>query len=272
MRRRILIIAIFLALGAVLSFAGGWAGVLWRVFFVRQYLIADEGTSQLGPWPVPVPDAWPRPDSLSVARGWAYERRVASAVTGFPGVEERVRRAVALEEWRAEIDRLNGLGISDPARLPAPPAFAPFDVFSFSSFRRRSGWPLRCMESRWRALEVSTPGVPGTSGTLADQFGEGWTARMYYERGIPWPTFVPTASGSTHFTLPLRPVWPEFAINTVFWAMAAFGFHRAPGVLRARARRRRGLCPNCAYPVGVSSVCTECGRPVRPVPSRTLGA
>jgi hypothetical protein len=38
----------------------------------------------------------------------------------------------------------------------------------------------------------------------------------------------------------------------------------APGSVRRRMRIRRGLCPACAYPVGQSDVCTECGRPVRP--------
>jgi hypothetical protein len=31
----------------------------------------------------------------------------------------------------------------------------------------------------------------------------------------------------------------------------------------AAARIKRGLCPACAYPVGSSSVCTECGAAAR---------
>ena len=34
------------------------------------------------------------------------------------------------------------------------------------------------------------------------------------------------------------------------------------GGLRSQVRRRRGLCPKCAYPVGASPVCTECGTPI----------
>ncbi len=33
-----------------------------------------------------------------------------------------------------------------------------------------------------------------------------------------------------------------------------------PFALRRFLRVRRGLCPKCAYPMGESSVCTECGR------------
>ena len=35
-----------------------------------------------------------------------------------------------------------------------------------------------------------------------------------------------------------------------------------PFVLRRFLRVRRGLCPKCAYPMGESSVCTECGKPL----------
>jgi hypothetical protein len=35
------------------------------------------------------------------------------------------------------------------------------------------------------------------------------------------------------------------------------------GAWRRSLRVKRGLCPACAYPVGVSPVCTECGGCVR---------
>ena len=62
--------------------------------------------------------------------------------------------------------------------------------------------------------------------------------------------------------LPLRPVWPGFAINTLFYAAILWGgwlLLAAPFALRRRRRIKRGLCPACAYPVGASDVCTECG-------------
>jgi hypothetical protein len=51
-----------------------------------------------------------------------------------------------------------------------------------------------------------------------------------------------------------------FAINTIFYAAILWGLFAAPGSVRRRLRRRRGLCPACAYPVGESETCTECGR------------
>ncbi len=58
-----------------------------------------------------------------------------------------------------------------------------------------------------------------------------------------------------HPVLALRPLWPGFAVNTLFYAMLLL----AAFVLRRHLRVRRGLCPACAYPVGEAAVCSECG-------------
>jgi hypothetical protein len=62
--------------------------------------------------------------------------------------------------------------------------------------------------------------------------------------------------------LPYKPILTGFAINTllfsfVLWILLLLTF-------KARQWRRscRGLCPACAYPIGTSPVCTECGRAV----------
>ena len=61
--------------------------------------------------------------------------------------------------------------------------------------------------------------------------------------------------------LPLVPIWPGFAINTVFYAVVLWLLFAAPVALRRRRRIKRGLCPKCAYPVGTwgAERCTECG-------------
>jgi hypothetical protein len=64
--------------------------------------------------------------------------------------------------------------------------------------------------------------------------------------------------------LPVRPVWSGFAINTILYAAILWTFFAAPFALRRWRRVRKGLCAKCAYPVGESAVCSECGRPVTP--------
>ena len=62
--------------------------------------------------------------------------------------------------------------------------------------------------------------------------------------------------------LPLRPLWPGFIINTLFYALLLWLLFFAPFAARRMLRRRRGLCEKCAYPLGVSPICTECGAAV----------
>jgi hypothetical protein len=64
--------------------------------------------------------------------------------------------------------------------------------------------------------------------------------------------------------LPLHPTWPGFAINTLFYATILWVLFAAPFALRRRWRVKRCLCPACAYPIGESDVCTECGKTVKP--------
>ena len=66
------------------------------------------------------------------------------------------------------------------------------------------------------------------------------------------------ATGGT-YPLPARPLWPGFAINTLFYATILWLLAWGASAFRRFLRVRRGLCPKCAYPMGESSVCTECG-------------
>ena len=73
------------------------------------------------------------------------------------------------------------------------------------------------------------------------------------------------ASGGFPRVFPVRPIWPGFAVNTVFyavmvaslWLLIRGGYFLA---FRRFIRIRRGLCPRCAYPTGDSAVCSECGK------------
>ena len=60
--------------------------------------------------------------------------------------------------------------------------------------------------------------------------------------------------------LPFGLIWPGFGINTLFYSIMLWLLIPGPFVLRRLIRRRRGLCPKCAYPMGESAVCSECGK------------
>jgi hypothetical protein len=69
-------------------------------------------------------------------------------------------------------------------------------------------------------------------------------------------------SSEANYTLPLRLIWPGFAVNTIFYAAILWLLIPGPFALRRLIRRRRGLCPKCGYPMGESDACTECGKPL----------
>ncbi len=89
-----------------------------------------------------------------------------------------------------------------------------------------------------------------------------WPSRNWTE-GLSIPKSLPQFSTGWGWELPTRPLWIGFAINTVFYAVIIWLLFTAPFALRRWRRVRRGLCSKCAYPVGASDVCTECGRAVR---------
>jgi hypothetical protein len=67
--------------------------------------------------------------------------------------------------------------------------------------------------------------------------------------------------------LPLRPLWPGFAINTIFYAAMLWLLFYGPGKIRrfiiVRGRIRGHRCPACGYQIapggGIGPVCSECG-------------
>lgn len=62
--------------------------------------------------------------------------------------------------------------------------------------------------------------------------------------------------------LPLTPIWPGFLANTAFYAgVLALPVFALPALRRTR-RRRKGLCPRCAYDLRETPddhPCPECG-------------
>ncbi len=60
---------------------------------------------------------------------------------------------------------------------------------------------------------------------------------------------------------PAHPIWPAFIANTFFYAGILWLLIPGPFALRRLIRRRRGLCPGCAYDLrhAQHEACPECG-------------
>ncbi len=75
-------------------------------------------------------------------------------------------------------------------------------------------------------------------------------------------TILPSSNfPETWRALPIKPIWPGFAINTIFYAVILWALGYAPVKLRSFVRDRRGMCPSCGYDLRHvdHAVCPECG-------------
>ncbi len=70
---------------------------------------------------------------------------------------------------------------------------------------------------------------------------------------------VPTDRRSRVFAF--RPIWPGFAINTIFYAAILWMLTLGPFIVRRVIRRKRGRCIKCGYDLrgAEHTVCPECG-------------
>ncbi len=73
---------------------------------------------------------------------------------------------------------------------------------------------------------------------------------------------IPKPIDSAHGFLWICPTWPGFGVNTIIYGALFWPLISGLFSVRGLVRVRRGLCPKCAYPMGESSVCTECGKPL----------
>lgn len=125
-----------------------------------------------------------------------------------------------------------------------------------------SGWP-------WRSMQIDNlvANALRDSSLNPQEIDEEFQRRIGLRRGVGFPDWVPVP---WQYSARRLPVWPRpigFLLDTALYALIALLVFFAPGTGRRAWRRRHNRCPHCAYPVGASPVCTECGRPVK-----TMGA
>ncbi len=244
MRRRFLTIAIFLLAGAVMNVAVAWGCALRKTVSPANLLLALEQMPTL---------------FRDAERSWA-ENPAAPSEARLLTVDEAQATAVALRLMvgsatvRFEFEASGNSGAWTLPTLPGSQSNSLDRVLEIWA-----GWPLLALHGEQWNMKWPT-NKPWQDifwlrnlGTYPMNVGRS-EARWAHVLGSD------VLSGQPGRFLPLRPVWPGFAINTLFYAAILWLLIPGPFVLRRLIRQRRGLCPKCAYPMGESAVCTECGR------------
>ena len=119
-------------------------------------------------------------------------------------------------------------------------------------------WDMMGYPSRWGSptvvqVELGYP-LPCFSGWGIGEppLNFQWHGVMAYGRQLDKPSIL----------IPYLPLWPGFALNTLFYAALAWGAWQLPLALRRRRRRVRGQCVRCGYDLAglpKGSQCPECG-------------
>ena len=148
---------------------------------------------------------------------------------------ETIASLDSLDFWRPDVLAGNGPRFS-PRPFGPPPA-----ADQRSMDLTRLGFPFHALEHL--SLKLGSPP---------------------YQPDLRWGLELPWNRGAIGVgpILPLRPLWPGFALNTISYAALAWGVWQVPLAMRRRRRRARGQCVRCGYALAglpTGSPCPECG-------------
>jgi hypothetical protein len=225
MRRHVFMLLLCLLFGLFISLVLAWSGALWS----RVAYVPETPPPYKSGWAQPSGGTWPQPNNLQ--RGWGLDVRRY-------WVEEQRRSVI----WANPGGRI----VEGPSGWEAQVGAA--------------GWPWRCLEWEQRDRVNLSTANGGVSRVAFDDGGAVWRTGLDLldarrQRGkVEFPR-----------VLPLSVAWGGLASDVAFWGLGVGLLWEVVGHARRDARRRRGLCPICGYPVGVSDRCTECGARARSV-------
>ena len=228
MKRWTLRLFVFLLLGAIVNIA-----VAWGLARQSEESFERPGTRIALGVSAPTEDCW------FVVMTSRLGRFQIHASPMWPERKAAGRRLGHLES--DDFDNVSSLLPPWSALHEAPP----MREASYRVVEQVRGWPMLGMRAEYRYWS-------DRAGSLSVKHGFDVTPRS----GVPmWPIILPAV-----------PVWPGFAINTLFYAAVLWVAFLVPGGVKRLRRRLRGVCIHCGYdlrghrtPGAESTKCPECG-------------
>ncbi len=224
MKRATYRIVFFLLLGAIINVAVAWGCAAWSDPPTNRS--SAELARTLGYWGEHETDR-----ILLEGLGWngreetPYVEYILSAMASdAPGVVQRV-----IEEYPRAKDASSGCVFPTEEALET-----------------RAGWPAFSLQGIvWDESPLGQP----------PQWRKYMVVRLANRPGLLRP--------NDGRWLPLRPIWPGFAVNTLIYATLGWLLFGGPFQVRRLIRHNRGLCTSCGYDLRHADhlVCPECGTP-----------
>jgi len=242
---------VFLLLGAVVNVAVAWGCVVLFERSARQSFAPVRATFHHSTWHEKSPPGFPPEpgaaqciaESIGV-RVFTVRQYTCSQVLEPNG--EHLHWDGSAWSPKAEIYVSPMRGEEGPVRFPCLEQFTLRHEYMLGIVR--AGFPLRSLE-RCQWIE-----------------GQPWPLVSLLHRGPLYsgPEFTGgVAPWGWDDSLPVSPIWPGFAVNTVFYAVVLWLLIRGPFVARRQIRRWRGRCIKCGYDLrgapALGSGCPECG-------------
>lgn len=181
--------------------------------------------------PYPDPRIWDNPTSGPL-------ERIVGIPSDWPITDHIARRSAAgRTEWQF-------MQRGDPITYKPPQDYTVLHLYCV-------GWPLESLETQAASRHAF--------GRLANPK---WAPAIKIPSALR-PDWVTRLRCEYQDELPLCPIWPAFAFNTLIYATSAFGATMLFVALRRSRRVCRGRCSRCSYPIFGLAICPECGTPAR---------
>ena len=230
MKRRLYKLVLILLIGAIINVSVCWIFATRPI--IRTVLEFEDGHSDIGEF-----GYWRIYHDESFGRvrvnsQWIYEWAGSLYVRGgLPPAREFV------PNWSSKIEN-----------------FEPSKINSANVVAEATGWPLLAMIAHYER----GPYIQNVSG--------GYSSPILAPNGL----VISDSTEKEGRILPLHPIWPGFAINSIFYSAILRLLFLSPFTVRRIIRRNRGLCIKCGYDLrgnkggSGGDVSPECGIAVSP--------